>query len=129
MKTFAETFQLSIGIMALGSSIQFLASLFYLPELFLAGRFLTGVFSPLADVATVMYLNESPPMEMRGKFSYLSAIFYSMLAALGMLLGMRSVLGYSFSLLLGIQLPPMFLSLIFLFFCLPDTPPYLMINK
>lgn len=40
--------------MAIGNLLQFVASFTALPELFLCGRFLAGIFSPLCDTCMIM---------------------------------------------------------------------------
>lgn len=118
-----------MGIMGLGNCMQFLATIFSLPELFLCGRFLSGLFSPLCDTCMIMYFQECTPIHYRGEFSFLAATGYGVTSTLGMLLGTNFMLGNSLILLTGIQVPPVLIHLLFIFIFLPETPKYLAIVK
>uniref|UniRef100_A0A0N5A854 MFS domain-containing protein n=1 Tax=Syphacia muris TaxID=451379 RepID=A0A0N5A854_9BILA len=65
---------------------------------------------------------------MRGAFSFLCEIGYGAMCLLGMILGMRSVLGTSLTRLLGTSIIPQIFFITFLCF-IPETPKYLMITK
>lgn len=67
-------------------------------------------------------------MELRGAFSFMCEIGYGLMCLLGMVLGMRVVLGDSLSQLLSVSIVPQALFVSFLFF-IPETPKYLMITK
>ncbi|KAI6181871.1 Solute carrier family 2, facilitated glucose transporter member 1 [Aphelenchoides besseyi] len=121
-------FFIAITGMALGSLFQLLACMSSLPELFCFGRFLAGLFSPLCDVAQIMYLQECTPTNQRGMFSFLAGCSYAFMICFGSVLGMNSVLGSSFVVLTAAQLCPVVLS-IFLAAFIPDTPKFLMIEK
>ncbi|MFH4977732.1 hypothetical protein AB6A40_004441 [Gnathostoma spinigerum] len=114
--------------MALAGVLQYLSTLSMLPELLIAGRSLCALCSPLSDAALVLYLQECTPLEMRGAFSFLCEIGYALMCVVGMILGMRSVLGYSLPRLLGSAVFPQIAFVIFLLF-IPDTPKFLMIIK
>lgn len=124
----AGAYLLSTGVMTLGSALQFLATLVALPELLMFGRFLAALCSPLSDAALILYLQECSPIQYRGTFSFLGEIGYCLMCVLGMVLGMRAVLGSSLPRLLGYSVVPGLLSLLFLAL-IPDTPKYLMIVK
>ncbi|KAI6233964.1 Solute carrier family 2, facilitated glucose transporter member 1 [Aphelenchoides fujianensis] len=121
-------FLVAVSGMAAGSALQLLAVLSSLPELFLFGRFLAGLCSPLCDVAQIMFLQECTPTDERGTYSFLAGTGYALLSAVGMVLGMRSVLGESFLTLIAVQLFPVLLS-IPLALVLPETPKFLMIER
>ncbi|VDK65173.1 unnamed protein product [Anisakis simplex] len=67
-------------------------------------------------------------MGMRGAFSFLGEIGYGFMCVLGLVLGMRSVLGHSLPLLLGVSIIPQVFFVIFLLF-IPETPKFLMITR
>ncbi|KAI6184727.1 Solute carrier family 2, facilitated glucose transporter member 1 [Aphelenchoides bicaudatus] len=118
----------STFIMTCGSAIQFLAIHVWSPELLMLGRFVAALCSPLSDACLILYLQECSPIQLRGAFSFLGEIGYCLMCVLGMVLGMRSVLGDSLKKLLGFSILPGALSMIFLFM-IPETPKYLMITK
>ncbi|KAI6171238.1 Solute carrier family 2, facilitated glucose transporter member 1 [Aphelenchoides bicaudatus] len=122
-------FKISVAGMGIGNLLQFVASFTALPELFLCGRFLAGILSPLCDTCMIMYFQECTPVHFRGVFSYLGSIGYGSLSALGMLLGNSFMLGDSFVWLTGVQVPPVFASLLFICLFLHESPKYLAIVK
>lgn len=115
--------------MGIGNLLQFVGSCTNLPELLFCGRFVSGILSPLCDTCMVMYFQECTPIHLRGICSFLGAIGYGTCTALGMLFGTKLMFGHSIVLLTAVQLPPIALSLIFLYFYLPETPKFLMIVK
>jgi MFS family permease len=131
---FTDTFGRKIGyllssfVMTTGSVLQLVAILVWSPELLMFGRFVAALCSPLSDAVLILYLQEVSPKEFRGSFSFLGEIGYCLMCVLGMVLGMRSVLGDSLLKLLGVSIIPGVLSIFFLFF-IPETPKYLMITK
>ncbi|CAJ0607701.1 unnamed protein product [Cylicocyclus nassatus] len=118
----------AISMAMFASIIQYLSILFYTPEIFILGRSLTALSSPLADACLLLYLQEISPLSIRGMASFLCEIGYGAMVVLGMVLGMTSVLGEQLDLLMILPLGPLALSLIFLAF-IPETPKFLMIIK
>uniref|UniRef100_A0AC35G9N6 Major facilitator superfamily (MFS) profile domain-containing protein n=1 Tax=Panagrolaimus sp. PS1159 TaxID=55785 RepID=A0AC35G9N6_9BILA len=118
----------SNAIMTLAAGIQFLGSVFYLPELLIIGRSMAAFVSPLSDASLILYIQESTPVTYRATFSFLGEIGYGLAAVLGMILGMRNVLGDSLSKLLFYSILPGIPFMLFLFF-IPETPKFLMIVK
>uniref|UniRef100_A0A0N5AUY0 MFS domain-containing protein n=1 Tax=Syphacia muris TaxID=451379 RepID=A0A0N5AUY0_9BILA len=116
------------SVMLLASAMQYVSTLFSLPEMLIAGRAICAFFSPLSDASLIMYLQECTPLEMRGTFSFLCETGYGLMCLLGMVLGMRVVLGHSLSQLLAVSIFPQIVFVSFLFF-IPETPKYLMITK
>jgi MFS family permease len=114
--------------MTFGSALQFLATWVHSPELLMVGRFVAAICSPLSDAALILYLQEVSPVQFRGAFSFLGEIGYCVCCVLGMVLGMRSVLGDSLQKLLGYSIAPGIASIFFLL-VIPETPKYLMIVK
>ncbi|KAI6206548.1 hypothetical protein M3Y94_00925000 [Aphelenchoides besseyi] len=115
-------FAISIAAMTLGLVLQFGATLLNSPELFVLGRFVAALFSPLCDFVMLAYFQESTPIELRGMFSALAGISYASMSAFGMWLG--TMLGDSFVWLFAVQWPPALLSLLFVAM-LPETPKFL----
>ncbi|CAD5211010.1 unnamed protein product [Bursaphelenchus okinawaensis] len=118
----------STAVMTFASGLQFVATLTGLPELLMLGRFTAAICSPLSDAALILYLQECSPLQYRGMFSFLGEIGYCLMCVLGMVMGMRAVLGSSLPKMLGYSIIPGLVSLIFLFL-IPETPKYLMIVK
>jgi MFS family permease len=118
----------SNAIMTLAAGIQFLGSIFYLPELLILGRSMAAFASPLSDASLILYIQESTPVTYRATFSFLGEIGYGLAAVLGMILGMRSVLGDSLSKLLFYSILPGIPFMLFLLF-IPETPKFLMIVR
>ncbi|VDD96106.1 unnamed protein product [Enterobius vermicularis] len=115
-------------VMLIAAIMQYIATLLGVPELLIAGRALCAFCSPLSDASLIMYLQECSPVELRGAFSFMCEIGYGLMCLLGMVLGMRVVLGDSLSQLLSVSIVPQALFVSFLFF-IPETPKYLMITK
>lgn len=114
--------------MTLAALIQFLGSVFYMPELLILGRSLAAFASPLSDASLILYIQESTPVAFRATFSFLGEIGYGLACVLGMILGMRSVLGDSLSNLLLYSIFPGIPFCLFLWF-IPETPKFLMIVR
>lgn len=115
-------------VMLLSTVMQYFAILSYSPELLILGRCICAFCSPISDAALIMYLQECSPMELRGAFSFMCEIGYGLMCLLGMVLGMRTVLGDSLPRLFGIAIIPQVFFTIFLIF-IPETPKYLMITR
>uniref|UniRef100_A0A0N5AH40 MFS domain-containing protein n=1 Tax=Syphacia muris TaxID=451379 RepID=A0A0N5AH40_9BILA len=115
-------------VMLMSTAFQYFAVIYYIPEIFIIGRSFCAFCSPLSDAALIMYLQECSPAHLRGAFSFMCEIGYGLMCLLGMILGMRAVLGYKLSLLIGFSLIPQVFLTIFLVF-IPETPKYLMITR
>ena len=119
---------LSNASMTIAAVIQYVAAVTYIPELLILGRSLAAFCSPLSDATLILYIQESAPIELRATFSFLGEIGYCLACVLGMILGMRNVLGDSLSHLLLCAIIPGLPFMIFLLW-IPDTPKFLMICR
>jgi MFS family permease len=119
---------ISTGVMTLASAVQCFATVVMMPELLIVGRIMAALCSPLSDAALILYLQECSPIHYRGAFSFLGEVGYCLMCVLGMVLGMRAVLGDSLTKLLGWSILPGVFFFAFLFF-VPETPKFLMIVR
>ncbi|ETN83088.1 hypothetical protein NECAME_01888, partial [Necator americanus] len=118
----------AVVVAIVAAIVQYLSVLFHLPEIFILGRSMTAFCSPLADACLLLYLQEVSPLSIRGMASFLCEIGYGAMVVLGMILGMRAVLGSALDILMLVPLVPLTLSLVFLMF-IPETPKFLMIMR
>ncbi|CAI5448713.1 unnamed protein product [Caenorhabditis angaria] len=117
-----------VCVTIIATLIQYLSIITYMPWTLILGRSLTALVSPLGDACLLLYVQETSPVEIRGMSSFLCEIGYGSMCVLGMILGMKSVLGASLSNLLLVSLLPLCFSLGFVL-QLPETPKFLMIVK
>lgn len=108
--------------------VQYFSMCFYMPWGLIFGRSLTALVSPLGDACLLLYVQETSPVEIRGMSSFLCEIGYGTMCVLGMVLGMKSVLGESLSRLLLLSLIPLLLSFCFVI-RIPETPKFLLIMR
>uniref|UniRef100_A0A7E4VRK6 MFS domain-containing protein n=1 Tax=Panagrellus redivivus TaxID=6233 RepID=A0A7E4VRK6_PANRE len=122
------SYLVSNATMTVAAFLQFVAATAYIPELLILGRSMAALAAPLSDAALILYIQESTPINCRATFSFLGEIGYGLMCVLGMVMGMRTVLGDSLpKLLLSSSFPGIFF-MIFLFF-IPETPKFLMIVR
>uniref|UniRef100_A0A8R1I1V0 MFS domain-containing protein n=1 Tax=Caenorhabditis japonica TaxID=281687 RepID=A0A8R1I1V0_CAEJA len=112
----------------LATLVQYFSMCFYMPWGLIFGRSLTALVSPLGDACLLLYVQETSPLEIRGMSSFLCEIGYGTMCVLGMVLGMKSVLGESLSRLLLLSLIPLVFSFFFVA-RIPETPKFLMIMR
>ncbi|PAV56099.1 hypothetical protein WR25_15911 [Diploscapter pachys] len=105
----------------LATLVQYFSVVFHLPEGLIFGRSLTALVSPLGDACLLLYVQETSPIHIRGMSSFLCEIGYGSMCVLGMILGLKSVLGYSLAHLLLVSLIPEVACLLFIFL-IPETP-------
>ncbi|KJH49676.1 hypothetical protein DICVIV_04158 [Dictyocaulus viviparus] len=84
---------ISTVVMAAACGMQMIASLTSFAEIFVIGRVITSVFSPLSDAALILYLQEISPSSYRGTMSSLFSTGYAIMCLIGMLLGHEDILG------------------------------------
>ncbi|VDN52314.1 unnamed protein product [Dracunculus medinensis] len=118
-------YTISTLAMLCASMIQYIATITKLPELLIIGRSLCAFFSPLSDIALILYLQECSLLNLRGTAGFFAEIGYSSMSLLGSFLGLRSVLGASLSKLLAASILPNILFVLFIL-TIPETPKYLM---
>jgi MFS family permease len=61
----------SNAFMTLAAAVQFIGSMFYMPELLILGRSMAAFASPLSDASLILYIQESSPANYRATFSFL----------------------------------------------------------
>ncbi|KAI1719976.1 carbon-nitrogen hydrolase domain-containing protein [Ditylenchus destructor] len=105
-----------------------LAVAFDLAELFLCGRFISAFSSGISMCSLILFLQEIPPAEMRGRLSFFAEMAFVMLNAFGVIMGMGTMLGGHIIILVGIAIIPAIFSLIVLI-PLHETPKFLLVQK
>uniref|UniRef100_A0A914YQF6 Major facilitator superfamily (MFS) profile domain-containing protein n=1 Tax=Panagrolaimus superbus TaxID=310955 RepID=A0A914YQF6_9BILA len=114
--------------MTTSCAIQMAATLTNYPEILIFGRFIGALFAPMNDAVMLLYCQETTTPKMRGVLSSLFTTGYSVMALIGMILGMKNILGNHLTILLAVPIPLGIIGCIYLFF-LQETPKFLMITK
>ncbi|CAJ0951971.1 unnamed protein product, partial [Mesorhabditis belari] len=115
-------------MMTLSCVIQAGATLTIYPEILIFGRFVGALFAPMNDAVMLLYCQETSTPKMRGVLNSLFTTGYSVMALLGMILGMKGVLGRDLTVLLAVPVPLGLIGCLYLFY-LQETPKFLMITK
>jgi hypothetical protein len=115
-------------MMTISYAIQAGATLTIYPEILIFGRFIGACFAPINDAVMLLYCQETSTPEVRGVLSSLFTTGYAVMALFGTIVGMKSVLGRSLTILLAVPIPLGIIGCIFLFY-LRETPKFLMIAK
>ncbi|XP_078497288.1 solute carrier family 2, facilitated glucose transporter member 9-like isoform X1 [Lissotriton helveticus] len=101
-----------------------------LPELVVAGRFITGIHSGISLSVVPMYLGEIAPKNLRGFLGLLPSIFICLGVFTAQVLGLPELLGKDadWPLFLSLVVVPTFIQLLLLPW-FPESPRYLLIEK
>uniref|UniRef100_A0A914VV73 Major facilitator superfamily (MFS) profile domain-containing protein n=1 Tax=Plectus sambesii TaxID=2011161 RepID=A0A914VV73_9BILA len=101
---------------------------FFYPELLIVGRLVNAIACSLGMCSVILFLQEVAPTAIRGRISTFPAFCLSLMTLLGMICGLRYVIGAKLVILIGIPIVPNLCALLFLTFC-PETPKFLLINR
>lgn len=112
----------------IASVLQCLALFWYSPELLIVSRFVTSICMAVTYQSCILFLQECSPTHLRGKFSFLSEIFYSFMTMVGSFLGQDYILGDHLIWLCFFVVPFCFFFTLALLL-LPETPKFLLIAK
>ncbi|XP_066578246.1 solute carrier family 2, facilitated glucose transporter member 1-like, partial [Amia ocellicauda] len=98
-------------------------------EAFVLGRLVFGLFCGLAMSLNPLYIQEVSPIALRGAFSTLNQVSYTVGILLGMVMSLDVVMGSEsrLGLMLQLSLVPALLQYLTLSFC-PESPRYLLLN-
>ncbi|XP_075791732.1 solute carrier family 2, facilitated glucose transporter member 9-like isoform X2 [Pelodiscus sinensis] len=101
-----------------------------LPEMVIAGRFVTGLHSGICLSVVPMYLGEIAPKNLRGFLGLVPSIFICLGVFSAQVLGLPELLGEDtyWPLFLSLGVVPAFLQLLLLHW-FPESPRYLLIEK
>ncbi|EFO85799.1 hypothetical protein CRE_01576 [Caenorhabditis remanei] len=131
---FNDRFGRKVGFL-IGNSTAFIASIlqclsiiWYCPELLIASRFITSICMAVTYQSCILFLQECSPTHLRGSFSFLSEVSYSLMTMVGSFLGQDYILGSHIFWLCFFVVPFCFLFTLALFI-LPETPKFLLISK
>ncbi|KAE9547474.1 hypothetical protein FO519_009313 [Halicephalobus sp. NKZ332] len=112
---------LTTAMMTVSCAIQAGATLTNYPEILILGRFVGSLFAPMNDAVMLLYCQETSTARIRGILSSLFTSGYAVMAFLGMMIGMKSMLGGHLTILLALPIPVGIIGCLFLFY-LKETP-------
>ncbi|CAJ0953623.1 unnamed protein product, partial [Mesorhabditis belari] len=115
-------------MMTISSVIQAVATLTIYPEIMILGRFVGAFFAPMNDTVMLLYCQETSTPKMRGVLNSLFSFGYSAMGLIGMIFGMKTILGNHLTILLMIPVPFGLIGSFYLFY-LRETPKWLAIAK
>ncbi|CAI4231023.1 unnamed protein product [Auanema sp. JU1783] len=116
------------GFAFVGSVLRYLGILLYLPEMLLAGRFLTSICIAITYQSCILFLQECSPTHLRGFLSFLSEISFAVMCLIGAMLGTEQLLANHLQILLLVPVPLCFFFFVVLFF-IHETPKFLLIVR
>uniref|UniRef100_A0A915DUJ4 Major facilitator superfamily (MFS) profile domain-containing protein n=1 Tax=Ditylenchus dipsaci TaxID=166011 RepID=A0A915DUJ4_9BILA len=112
----------------LAVSLITLAVKFEVVMMLLLGRFLSALSSGISMCALILFLQEISSAEMRGQLSFFAEMAFVSMNALGVIMGMSSVLGNHLTYLVALALVPAIVSIVILL-PLHETPKYLLLKR
>ncbi|XP_043935603.1 solute carrier family 2, facilitated glucose transporter member 1-like isoform X2 [Protopterus annectens] len=100
------------------------------PEMLIIGRLVIGLYSGLSMALIPLYIQEVSPTALRGAFSTMNQLFYTIGIFLGQVMSLEEMLGTPkhWPLMLSLSVVPAVIQYTSLPFC-PESPRYLLINK
>ncbi|XP_048365686.1 solute carrier family 2, facilitated glucose transporter member 3-like [Sphaerodactylus townsendi] len=122
---------LMVNILAVvGGSLMGFSKLAKALEMFIAGRFIVGLFCGLCTGFVPMYISEVSPTALRGAFGTLNQLGVVIGILVAQVFGLHVIMGTEalWPLLLGFTIVPAILQCATLPFC-PESPRFLLINK
>ncbi|XP_069506687.1 solute carrier family 2, facilitated glucose transporter member 1-like [Ambystoma mexicanum] len=99
------------------------------PEMLIIGRFVMGLYCGLSMTLVPLYIQEIAPTHLRGAFSTMNQLAYTIGIFIGQIMSLESVLGTRewWPVMLTLSLIPTLIQFLTFPFC-PESPRYLLIN-